>query len=628
MTASLKTAGAWARVVSDPSSVTIPGSPAAGDRMFLFANWKTFSITVSDPSGWTPIVNSDADGTAAATNGGGSVSVAAWYRDWQSGDGDPSLDWSAAPTEAHAVIMLWQKEAGDTWPTPVFAVGAIAAADPFTVDAESTLDIPDGAAVACMVSFRDDSATMGRATDAIDDTGGLITWNGDYVESPATHYNSTTGLDASGDLGHRFVTTGAAGVTLHADGDLSAAESGNALFLVIHAAPPATDANAELAAGTGAAYTAAISLAPTAEHAAGSGTASVASVNVQPEASNAAGTGSALAITAAIETSGGDATGSGVASDPGPSVAVNAGLASGSGVALDPSVDTGGGAPSWGPWSATFSNPVAASTEAQAGLASGSGGASDASASIAPNGDTAAGSGEAFGVASAIASSPALASGAGTAPDASASLAPNGDPATGSGSAGGATSTVSPTIGAATGSGAALDATISTSENVSVNAGLASGSGAAGGASPSVGSSGSTASGAGSAGQLSADLITNSGAAAGTGAAGGPSSSVGALAVIAIGAGVITPASLSIAPRAGLASGAGSAFGISTIPPALFPHRPRATITVRETISAAVTVRDDRGVTVGVRGMEGDVTVRAAPEGEVEVRPEIEAEVT
>ena len=41
------------------------------------------------------------------------INVMAWYRDWVTGDGNPSLDWSVAPTEAHAVIQLWQKGTGD-----------------------------------------------------------------------------------------------------------------------------------------------------------------------------------------------------------------------------------------------------------------------------------------------------------------------------------------------------------------------------------------------------------------------------------------------------------------------------------------------------------------------------------
>jgi hypothetical protein len=237
MAISLKTAGTWARIVADPSTVTIPGTPAAGDRMFLFVSWKTFDITVANPAGWTSL-GSFSDGAVAAGNGTGSVTNQIWYRDWQSGDANPSVDWSAAPTEGHAVVMLWTKAGGDTWGTPLVRTGAIAAADPFTVNASATITVKNGSVVMCLIGLRDDSTGMVRATDAIDDTGALVTWNGNYVESPATHFNSTTGLDMSGDLGHRLVTTGAAGVTLHADGDPTAAETGSAMFIMQALADP------------------------------------------------------------------------------------------------------------------------------------------------------------------------------------------------------------------------------------------------------------------------------------------------------------------------------------------------------------------------------------------------------
>jgi hypothetical protein len=229
---SLKTAGTWARMVTDNGTVAIPGSPAAGDRMFLFGTWKTYTVTVVDPNGWTPIGTVFANGTTNAGNGTGSVDVMAWYRDWQSGDAAPAIDYSAAPTEGHWVIMLWQKAGGDTWGTPSTATGAIASADPFTVDASTTLIIPDASVVMGLIGLQDDETAIARATDAIDDTGALVTWNGNYVESPATHFNSTTGLDMAGDLGHRLVTTGGAGVTLHMDGDPTNAESGSAKWVV------------------------------------------------------------------------------------------------------------------------------------------------------------------------------------------------------------------------------------------------------------------------------------------------------------------------------------------------------------------------------------------------------------
>src|SRR3990167_2996450 len=153
MAISLKTAGTWARIVADPSSVTIPGTPAAGDRMFLFVTWKTYTITVATPAGWTSL-GEFADGAVVAGNGTGAVKVQVWYRDWQSGDANPSIDWSAAPTEGHAVIMLWQKAGGDTWGTPSVVTAAIAAADPFSATASATVTVPNASVVMCLVGLR------------------------------------------------------------------------------------------------------------------------------------------------------------------------------------------------------------------------------------------------------------------------------------------------------------------------------------------------------------------------------------------------------------------------------------------------------------------------------------------
>lgn len=233
MAIQLKTAGTWARLVVD-GTVTIPGSPAAGDRMFLFASWKDFAITVTDPNGWTPIGTEFADGAVSATNGAGSVKVMAWYRDWESGDTAPNIDWSSNPTEGHVVIMLWEKAANEGWDTPQTVTAAITANTNWTATASSDVDITDGSVVMELVGFRDDSTTMTRsATTALEDDGSPnVTWNGNYVESPATHFNSTTGLDMSGDLGHRFVTTGASGVTLTGTGTLAASETGAAKWVI------------------------------------------------------------------------------------------------------------------------------------------------------------------------------------------------------------------------------------------------------------------------------------------------------------------------------------------------------------------------------------------------------------
>lgn len=234
MAISLKTAGTWAEYTTDLQTVTIPGTPAAGDRMFLFVAWKDYAITLATPSGWTAIVNSYADGTTGTGNGTGSMSQAIFYRDWQSGDANPTLDFSTTTNLlAEAVVMLWQKAGGESWAAPRYVTSPHSFSTSSVYEnADATIDIGDGSVVMCQVATRDDSATFTRTTTSIKDSGALITWNGNYVESPATHYTTITGNDHSGDLGHRFVTTGASGVTLQAEAVESAADSGSLVWVV------------------------------------------------------------------------------------------------------------------------------------------------------------------------------------------------------------------------------------------------------------------------------------------------------------------------------------------------------------------------------------------------------------
>lgn len=232
MAISLKTAGTWAEYTAD-GTVTIPGSPAAGDRMFLFASWKDFAITAS-VSGWTTIGAEFTDGAVSAGNGTGSMKVQAWYRDWITGDSNPTLDFSSSPTIGAAVIQLWTKGATDTWNDPSSITAAIAANTVWSATASTTVNIPSGAVVMELVGIRDDSATFTRnSLTAIEDNGSPnITWSASYVESPAAHLSTTTGFDMAADLGHRDVIIGGTGVTLTATGTLAASETGAVKWVV------------------------------------------------------------------------------------------------------------------------------------------------------------------------------------------------------------------------------------------------------------------------------------------------------------------------------------------------------------------------------------------------------------
>lgn len=230
MAVSLRVTGTWAELTAD-GPVVIPATPQAGDRMFLFARWKDFSVTAT-VADWTELAEF-ADGAVSSGNGSGSVKVGCWYRDWQPGDTDPTIDFSAAPENASVVIQVWQKGADDVWQTPIAKTAAMTnwTTSSQIVAASATAVVPSGAVVMGLIGIRDDTATMTRPTTGIDDSAGAITWNGDYVESPATHHSTTTGDDGATDLGYRLVATGGT-ATLRMTGTISAAETGAALWVV------------------------------------------------------------------------------------------------------------------------------------------------------------------------------------------------------------------------------------------------------------------------------------------------------------------------------------------------------------------------------------------------------------
>ncbi len=231
MSVSFRAVGTWAELTAD-GTVAIPATPQAGDRMYLFARWKDFSITAT-VANWTELAEF-ADGSTTSGNGTGSVKVGCWYRDWQLGDADPTLDFSTSPTTASVVIIVMSKAASDSWLTPVAVTAAMTnwTTTSQIVSASSTAVVPSGGVVMGLIGIRDDTATMTRPTNGIDDAGGLVTWNGNYVEAPAAHHSTTTGDDGAADLGYRLVTTGASGVTLRMTGTISAAETGAALWVV------------------------------------------------------------------------------------------------------------------------------------------------------------------------------------------------------------------------------------------------------------------------------------------------------------------------------------------------------------------------------------------------------------
>lgn len=263
MAVSVRAASAtWTEITADQATVPIPTSPAppqAGDRMWLLVSWKDVARTLTI-SGWTSGGTAFADGAVAAGNGTGSMKVQAFYRDWQSGDTAPVLDWDAITNLlARAAIIVLAKAADETWDPPVFRSAAWPATSTTqTVAASASASVPDGSAVLAWIGLRD-NLTITRPTTGIDDSGGLITWNGDHVQAPATNHSTTTGNDGAGSGGYRLVTDGAINPTLRVTATISAAETGAVGWIIqdVTVSGPTTHALAAALDGAGAATAAA-----------------------------------------------------------------------------------------------------------------------------------------------------------------------------------------------------------------------------------------------------------------------------------------------------------------------------------------------------------------------------------
>lgn len=237
MTVSFRAVGSWengATGLTADEVLSVPAAQLTGDMCLAIGCWKDFGIT-AQISGWTELIEI-ADGSVATGNGLGSMKIGVWYKEATSdAEADPTLDFSTTTgLVGEGTIIVFSKSAS-FWTTPDYRQAAwTASAGPQTISAGSTIDVPTGGVVIGIAAIRDDSATFTRATDAIKDSGGLVTWNGNHAEAPATHASTTTGNDMACDAGYRLVTTGASGVTLQMSIDaLSASETGNLLWVVL-----------------------------------------------------------------------------------------------------------------------------------------------------------------------------------------------------------------------------------------------------------------------------------------------------------------------------------------------------------------------------------------------------------
>jgi len=175
----------------------MPASPQAGDLHVLYFGVKPYTTTVTPPSGWTLIPNTDGtNGTVGSGTDVGSIKQAAYYRYWQSGDPTtPSVGFSGASVGL-GVIIRFRPTAGKTINVPVGDKGSdVSSGTDYAATMGADIGITVGDAVVSFTTIAGNNSTFGSPT--LSATG--VTF-GTVTENPATEGSTSSGddLEASG----------------------------------------------------------------------------------------------------------------------------------------------------------------------------------------------------------------------------------------------------------------------------------------------------------------------------------------------------------------------------------------------------------------------------------------------
>lgn len=215
------TAGAWASGSTAPAPA-LPASPAAGDVHVLFIGAKPFSATIDTPSGWTLITNTNGtNGSVANGADVGSVVCASFYRVWQSGDANPTINITTGNT-ALAVIHRFRPTSGYEINTPVGDKGTDIVSDTsFLCTMGADIGITANDALVSYSYLPGNNATFGTPTlTAVGVTMGTVT------ENPATEGTTATGLDCEASASTALPSAGPSAAAAIVGWTLSVAQTG------------------------------------------------------------------------------------------------------------------------------------------------------------------------------------------------------------------------------------------------------------------------------------------------------------------------------------------------------------------------------------------------------------------
>lgn len=224
MAISLRAVGTY---VSGTANLTpgIPTGAASGDMMLCFYGTKPYSDAPTINNSWIDLGNAT-DGTVAAGIDVGSMQIRIFYKEHTGSETDPTIT-NSTNNVSGAVIIVFQKDTGNAWATPVGAGGGDATAGTaFSVTASTDPGITTNDMLVGYAAIRSDAGTQSAIT--ITATGISV---GAFTESPTADLATASGGDMAMSGGYVLVSSGTSSAAPVYASTLAAAHTGSAYIV-------------------------------------------------------------------------------------------------------------------------------------------------------------------------------------------------------------------------------------------------------------------------------------------------------------------------------------------------------------------------------------------------------------
>ncbi len=227
----IRATGAYVSATANLTPV-IPAGAVAGDMMLLIYGTKPYSDVPSYPAGWVEI-GSATDGTVAAGVDVGSMRTSIAWKVHTGSETNPLVT-NSTNNVSGAVIIVFQKDSGQNWVTPVGAGGGDATAGTgFSVTASSDVGHTANDVLVGYAAIRSDAGAQSSIT--ITATGLTV---GTFTESPAADLITTSGGDMAMSGGYVLATAGTSSAAPVYASTLAAAHTGSAFMVRLRQVAP------------------------------------------------------------------------------------------------------------------------------------------------------------------------------------------------------------------------------------------------------------------------------------------------------------------------------------------------------------------------------------------------------